>query len=383
MKDWIQAVATVDLVSVIVLLILGFSLLQGVRRGAAGSAEHLVFFIMDVIWMVAALLLAGRAASFLSSPVQGWLVQRNIELPQGEIGGLTQLWYTLITGIRDFSMLRFGILFMISYFVIRLLLNQLIPWLMSLIFSPKRSREPGRDAGSKFSSRIVGALLGGLHGLGRGLMLMAVLFIYVSLIPSGPLVADISSSPLYKKASAELMERAAGQVLAKQGPVLAQAVEAEFKRVLQRKYEIIDYDVPNQIREAALHITRDIDKEEDKARALYEWIGSRIAYDWDKANNYEQRGVWKEQTPQETFDTRKGVCIDVARLYSMMARSSGLEVRVVTGLGADGRGGWGPHAWNEVLLSEQNKWIPLDATWQSSGDWFNTPDFHETHIADV
>lgn len=180
-----------------------------------------------------------------------------------------------------------------------------------------------------------------------------------------------------------MLERVAGQVLAEQGPVFTQAVEAEFKRILQRKYEIIDYDVPDQIQEAAVHVTRGLNTEEEKARALYEWIGSRIAYDWDKANNYEQRGIWKEQTPEETFASRKGVCIDVSRLYSMMARSAGLEVRVVTGLGANGRGGWGPHAWNEVLLADQNKWIPLDATWQSSGDWFNTPDFDKTHIADT
>lgn len=55
-----------------------------------------------------------------------------------------------------------------------------------------------------------------------------------------------------------------------------------------------------------------------------------------------------------------------------MARSIGLEVRVVTGLGYDGRGGYGPHAWNEVYLNDSSKWVPLDSTWVSSGgNWFN------------
>jgi hypothetical protein len=64
-----------------------------------------------------------------------------------------------------------------------------------------------------------------------------------------------------------------------------------------------------------------------------------------------------------------------------MARTVGLNVKVVTGLGYDGQGGYGPHAWNEVYLSQQKQWIPLDSTWRSSGgDWFNPPKFNETHI---
>ncbi|MOA39460.1 hypothetical protein D3C78_1612420 [compost metagenome] len=69
-----------------------------------------------------------------------------------------------------------------------------------------------------------------------------------------------------------------------------------------------------------------------------------------------------------------------------MARSAGLEVRVVTGKGADGRGGYGPHAWNEVLIGDsdgEESWVPIDATWARSGDWFNPPKFEETHIREA
>jgi transglutaminase/protease-like cytokinesis protein 3 len=53
-------------------------------------------------------------------------------------------------------------------------------------------------------------------------------------------------------------------------------------------------------------------------------------------------------------------------------------------MGADGRGGYGPHAWNEVKIGEgDGSWIPLDATWAASGDWFNPPQFEQTHIRDA
>ena len=115
---------------------------------------------------------------------------------------------------------------------------------------------------------------------------------------------------------------------------------------------------------------------------MYDWVGSRVVYDYIKVEDYEGKGIWHEQNPQMTFDTKRGVCIDYSRLYAVMARSQGLQVKVVTGLGYDGRGSYGPHAWNEVYLSEKNKWIPLDTTWAGSGDWFNPPAFSDTHIED-
>jgi transglutaminase-like putative cysteine protease len=71
-------------------------------------------------------------------------------------------------------------------------------------------------------------------------------------------------------------------------------------------------------------------------------------------------------------------------LYALMARSAGLDVKVVTGLGYDGQGSYGPHAWNEVYLKETERWVPLDSTWVASGgNWFNPPNFDQTHIKEA
>ncbi|GGF96728.1 transglutaminase domain-containing protein [Paenibacillus abyssi] len=386
MTDWIKAFTVVEPVSVLILLLLIGSLIQGMMRGASGSARRLFYFIWDGLLIIVSLVLAGRMASVLSPLLQSWLIERNVTVPQEQLNTFSQLWYTFVTGLRDFSLLRFGVVFLVVYMLLRLLLSLLTPLVYLLLNGLSGMRRLWGGSGDQPSwlhavtSRVTGATIGAVHGIGRALVVMAVLFIYVSLLPSGPFVSSIQSSPVYKEAAVKLIEPVAGNMIAEQGPVLTEAVESEFRLILQRKYEIIDYAVPAEIEQAAAHITKDLQSDEDKARALYDWAGTRIAYDWDKARNYEERGIWKEQTPEETFATRKGVCIDVARLYAMMARSVGLEVKVVTGLGADGRGGYGPHAWNEVLLSETRQWIPLDATWASSGDWFNPPDFDATHI---
>ncbi|MUT68515.1 transglutaminase domain-containing protein [Paenibacillus sp. NEAU-GSW1] len=394
MTDWVRSAAWWEPVTLIVLALLLISLLQGMRRGASGSAKRLFFFVWDGIWIVVSLFFAARIAESLSPVIAKWLAGR-IVVPKQELDTFAQLWYTWVTSVKDFALLRFGVLFLLSYGLLRLavsyLLTPLIWRLPSLRLGNGEAagaRGKGRHAaepatGDRAASRAAGALIGAIHGSGRAFVFIAALFIYVSMVPNGIMVETIKQSPVYREAAA-VLEPVAGDVIASQGPVLAEAAQAEFQNILQRKYEIIDYAIPADIESAALQVTKDADDDEAKARALYAWLGTRIAYDWDKARNYEERGVWKEQTPQDTFDTRTGVCIDVARLYAVMARAAGLEVRVVTGLGADGRGGYGPHAWNEVRIGgEQGSWIPLDATWASSGDWFNPPGFEQTHIRET
>ncbi|MGM0881967.1 MAG: transglutaminase domain-containing protein [Bacillota bacterium] len=385
MNNWVQLIREPEPVAIIVLLLLLSSLVQGMRRGASGSARRLFYFVWEGVVIVVCLVLAGQLTNVCSPVVADWLT-RHVNIPLRELGGAEQAWFTLLTSLRDFALLRYGVLFLISYLLLRALASLAEPLIERPVFSMLHggSQESVQELpGKRSASRVVGALIGAAHGAGRSFVFVALLFVYVSLVPNGWYTDKIAKSPLYTEAASWLAP-VAGDVLAGQGPVLTEAVQAQFQQILQRKYEIIDYAVPAEIEKAALYVTKDALTNEEKARKLYDWLGTRIAYDYDKARNYEQYGIWKEQTPPQTFDTRKGVCIDIARLYSVMARSAGLEVRVVTGMGADGRGGYGPHAWNEVKIDEGDSgWIPLDATWAASGDWFNPPQFEQTHIRDA
>lgn len=384
MHSWVLPLLKPEPVALMVLLILLVSIIQGLRRGAPRSAKHLFFFIWQAASVVLSLVIAGRGATKLSPVIRDLLVKRHIVVPQEELSSLKQLWYTFITSLRDFELLRFGALFLLIYAIVRSLLQFIEP-LFDVLYGRIVHSEQAADhrrpqrALSGTASRATGALLGALLGAGRAFLVIAVLFVYVSLMPSAAGADSIRASALYNKTAEEILDPVAGDVL-KRGPVFSDAVQAEFRKVLQRKYEVIDAAVPANIEEAAVKVTKNAHTDEEKARALYDWVGTRIVYDWDKANNYVDKGIWKEQTPVETFDTRKGVCIDVARLYAMMARSVGLDVKVVTGLGVTGSG-HGPHAWNEVKLADEGgKWIPLDATWASSGDWFNPKGFDSSHI---
>ena len=181
-------------------------------------------------------------------------------------------------------------------------------------------------------------MIGTALGTGRALLLTAVLFAYCALFPQGPMTDYVQQSGLYREVAAQVIRPATGNLIEKQLPVFAQAMSSELDQLWQKRYDVIDAELPEDIVQAAISVTEGKSGDEEKARALYDWVGSRITYDDDKVRAYEEQGDWREQDPEHTFTTRKGVCIDYARLYAAMARAVDLDVRVVTGLGYEGAG---------------------------------------------
>lgn len=118
--------------------------------------------------------------------------------------------------------------------------------------------------------------------------------------------------------------------------------------------------------------------DEAKAYAIYQWVGQNITYDNKKAQELEEGDVNLKSGAIAAFDTREGVCFDYASLYVAMARDAGLKVRLITGEGFDGTQ-WVSHAWNQVYIPSQNKWINVDCTFYDAGNFFNSSDFNEYH----
>ncbi|MGG1553316.1 transglutaminase domain-containing protein [Paenibacillus ferrarius] len=377
---WLSS-ASMNLISILIVLTIAGSVIQGILRGASGSAKHLVFMLVEAVIALVSIVIAWQGVQWLSPHVQAWLKAQNLQVPSAEISSLKQAYYTVVTSLRDFPLLRFGVLFILGYFLVKQLLNVVVDAGLGRWLHVRQAIPYHRKS---FTSSVTGGLIGSVAGLARALMLIAILFIYVTLFPHSLVTPYIESSQMYQKGANEVISPFTGEFITEKAPVFTRAVEQEFSNILQRKYEVLDAKIPGNIADAAKEITANAKTDEDKAKLLYSWVGSRIQYDWNKVDLYENQRIWKEQTPEDTFNTKKGVCIDYSRLYAQMARAVGLDVKVVTGLGYDGQGGYGPHAWNEVYLAESQKWVPLDSTWVSSGgNWFNPPNFDRTHIQDA
>lgn len=116
----------------------------------------------------------------------------------------------------------------------------------------------------------------------------------------------------------------------------------------------------------------------DKAKILYNWVGNNIDYDQEKANQVLNNDFNIKSGAIPTFDTRKGICFDYACLYVAMARANGLKVRIITGEGFNGVS-WVSHAWNQVYLPEEGKWINVDPTFYKGGNYFDSKRFERDH----
>ncbi|MCM3129784.1 MULTISPECIES: transglutaminase domain-containing protein [unclassified Paenibacillus] len=374
-EAWIGSVKEGNLITLILMVIILISLLQGFVRGASRSAGTLVNLITEGVFTIVGIAGAFLLSLKLSPTVQAWLSGYSEAMPSRDLNTWEQIYYTVLTALADFPLLRFAVLFVISYSIIRFILS-----LIGGFFRGTSTGEARNNPG--FLSRLMGACFGAVVGAARCVLVIALLFIVVSLYPGSSFSNYVESSPMYQQGAKSVIEPISGNLIKDKLPVISQAAQKEFNGMMQRRYEVIDRNIPEDIEGAAAKIVEGAATDEQKARELYEWVGTRVEYDYGKVEDYEQRGIWNEQTPQDTFDTMMGVCIDYARLYAVMARSQDLEVRVVTGLGYNGQGGYGAHAWNEVYLSEQDTWVPLDPTWANSGDWFNPPHFYDTHIKD-
>ncbi|AHD06782.1 transglutaminase domain-containing protein [Paenibacillus larvae] len=373
---------SLNLISILIIIVLLGSVVQGAIRGASGSVRRLFLMILQGIITIISLLVTWQLAQYASPHLQSWLQNKNITIPSGDLNYFKQLYYTVVTGIRDFTLFRIGLLFLLIYLIIKPLLSWILSPFMGRWLSGHYRGE--MDGTHSLVSAVVGGAIGVIMGAARSLIIIMILFIYASVYPQSPMTSYIQASPIYQKGAQEIIAPFTGDFITSQIPVFTRAVEQEFNQILQRKYEVVDANVPDDIVAAAKKVTAGAKTDEEKARRLYKWVGSRVKYDWNKVKMYEEQRVWKEQTPQDTFTSREGVCIDYSRLYAVMARAVGLDVKVVTGLGYDGKGGYGPHAWNEVYLAEKDKWVPLDSTWYSSGgNWFNPPNFDQTHIREA
>lgn len=116
----------------------------------------------------------------------------------------------------------------------------------------------------------------------------------------------------------------------------------------------------------------------EKARNIYTWIGSNITYDEEKATRIVNDNNSVESGSIVTFRDRKGICFDYSCLYTSMLKAVNIKSRIVIGKAYNGQE-FVSHAWNQVYLSDENKWINVDATFYSAGDYFDSSNFESEH----
>jgi len=135
-----------------------------------------------------------------------------------------------------------------------------------------------------------------------------------------------------------------------------------------------------EIIELAKKITQNLTTSKEKAKAIYDWVAQNIEYDYDKYLKQLNNNFDNEYGALNTLRTGKGVCYDYSTLVAALGRAVGLQVKVIKGNFVN------PyrnelHAWNEIYIPEENRWINVDATFAYSlgTNYFDNSDFYKDH----
>ena len=134
-----------------------------------------------------------------------------------------------------------------------------------------------------------------------------------------------------------------------------------------------------EIKVETKNIIKDCTTEREKAKKIYDWVGTNIVYDTELSENLNNKIFNNVFGAKYAYSNRSGICFDFASLYAVMAIESNMRVRLVVGKAFDGES-FGSHAWNEVYLADEDKWINVDATFWGLDDSFDSNCFEETHI---
>jgi hypothetical protein len=95
---------------------------------------------------------------------------------------------------------------------------------------------------------------------------------------------------------------------------------------------------------------------DDKIKAIYDFITKNIVYDFDKIDRLTSDYI---PSPDATLREKKGICYDYSALFAAMLRSQGISAKLIKG-DCDIVDVY--HAWNEVYLESQGKWVIIDTT---------------------
>ncbi|MBZ9636411.1 transglutaminase domain-containing protein [Clostridium sp. FP1] len=205
----------------------------------------------------------------------------------------------------------------------------------------------------------------------------------------------LEGSQLYNYISKEVVIPLTNSKLAKQLPnivnnsfkIVVKEASAKDTNVQNKQKVIIYYNgvtldqgvqSNGEIDKFAIKLVQNKNATREKAKLIYNWVGSEVVYDDAKANRVLNNDLEVKSGAVPTFDSKSGICFDYACLFVAMCRANNIKVRIITGQGFNGNN-WVSHAWNQVYIEDENKWINVDPTFLIGGDYFDSKRFVIDH----
>lgn len=145
----------------------------------------------------------------------------------------------------------------------------------------------------------------------------------------------------------------AGNIALKREYTLSGSNEKDFidKNYLDSNYVVLNKDI-NELAEE-LYSVDDL----EFLINVSSWIKKNLSYDYSKLVDL----YYNVNNSVQTFNSKKGVCVDYSILASAILKAEGIKSRFVAGIVYDGES-WGSHAWLEAYLTGYG-WVSIDPTY--------------------
>ena len=337
--------------------------------------------------------------SFIVSVICGFLVCKEIFIQHEE--GIYMFLYNLIpqyileTLERKPALVYFTIL-PIVVFVIYKICRLLLLFINHVLFYPAINYlEDSLRNKSNLRRRITGSLFEIPKAVSYVLALTFIINLFSVVKVSDALNTYIEDSKYYNYLCKEIVIPVTNSKLARELPSI---INNSFKVEIVQSTEVTaNKNLKNRVivyyngvtLEQGIKSNSEIDKfsqelvknsttDKAKAKTLYTWVGKNLEYDHEKAEKVLQNNFDIKSGAISAYSERKGICFDYSCLYVAMCRAAGLKVRLITGEGFNGVS-WVGHAWNQVYISEEDKWVNVDTTFYKGGNYFNSRRFELDH----
>ncbi len=116
-------------------------------------------------------------------------------------------------------------------------------------------------------------------------------------------------------------------------------------------------DMKTIIKANALCLNLKTDKE--RLQAIYTFVVKNFKYDYEKIKSLQTTYV---PNIDQILADGKGICYDYSAVFAAMLRSQGIPAKLIKGYTDNVKE---YHAWNEVYLSDEKRWIVVDTTYDS------------------
>ncbi len=126
----------------------------------------------------------------------------------------------------------------------------------------------------------------------------------------------------------------------------------------KQSVQSIEWDYSMEAIKAAKTLTENLSTDEEKVKAIYNYVIKNIKYDYTKTADTISSTYLPDI--EDTYSTGTGMCYDFASLFSSMLRSVDIPAKLVKGYTTNFNG---YHAWNEVYINDN--WETIDTTYDS------------------